>query len=294
MRNDKYPFLIEVPDLMLNAVCVVDKAGHFVYVNAAFERVFGYTPAEVIGTSMLALVFDDDRSRTLQAVDEILSGEKKFDFENRWIRKDGRIVHILWSARWSEAYQVRIAVAHDITDRKQLALRLEHMAQHDALTGLPNRTLFLDRLQTAMRRAHRDDTGLALLFIDLDLFKNVNDQHGHIVGDALLIEMARRLLASIRESDTAGRMGGDEFLVLLNTVHAAEHAQQIAEKIRATLMRPYLINSLSLCISPSIGVALFPEHGSEGQLLIQRSDEAMYTAKKSGGNCVQLFPVAIQ
>lgn len=276
-------------DLMLDAVCVVDKGGYFMYVNAAFERIFGYSPEEIIGTPMLNLVFPDDRKKTLDTVDEILAGEEKLNFENRWVRKDGRIVHILWSAHWSEIHQARIAVARDISDRKELELRLAHMAQHDPLTDLPNRTLFLDRLQTGLQRARRDAAGLALLFIDLDMFKGVNDRYGHAIGDHLLKEIADRLRSCVRESDTIGRIGGDEFLVLLNNIQISEHALITAEKIRTVLTQRCEIGGHSLQISPSVGIALFPDHGNDEQQLLQRADEAMYKAKLSGGNCLQLF-----
>jgi len=287
MKVNHPDFLSDVMDLMLDAVCVVDRGGHFVFVSAAFERIFGYAPHEVIGTPMLDLVYPEDRTVTLQTVDVIMAGELKPRFENRWVRKDGRVIHVMWSARWSEEHQVRIAVARDITERKQMEERLQHMAGHDPLTDLPNRALTMDRLQSALAR--RDQTHLSVLFIDIDKFKHVNDSFGHPIGDQLLQKIAERLRNSVRESDTVGRLGGDEFLILLNSVGSAERAALVAEKIRAALDQAFTIGARHLHITPSIGIAHFPQHGSDEELLIQRADEAMYRAKSAGGNRYEFF-----
>ncbi|WP_461481240.1 diguanylate cyclase domain-containing protein [Porticoccus sp.] len=281
--------LADVIELMLDAVCVVDRRGHFVFVNGAFERIFGYQADEVIGHPMLDLVFHDDRENTLQAVATLLAGEPQPCFENRWIRRDGQVVHVLWSARWSEEHQVRIAVAHDITERKRMEERLQHMAGHDPLTGLPNRALLLDRIQTALTQARRDQTHLSLLFIDIDNFKHINDSYGHFVGDALLEHIARRLKNCVRESDTVGRLGGDEFLILLNRTSTLDDAVVIAEKIRAELEQPFALGGRQLHIAPSIGIAHNPDSGEDYQQLIQCADQAMYRAKKAGGNRIAVF-----
>lgn len=289
MKTTESVCLADVIELMLDAVCVVDRLGHFVFVNKAFERIFGYRANEVIGKPMLDLVFHDDRENTLQTVETLLTGEPKPCFENRWIRKDGQVVHVLWSARWSEEHQVRIAVAHDITERKQMEERLQHMAGHDPLTGLPNRALLLDRIQTALTLTRRDQTHLSLLFIDIDGFKHINDNYGHFVGDALLHKIAQRLRSCVRESDTVGRLGGDEFLVMLNRIRMLDDALMIAEKIRAKLEQPFELESLHLCIAPSIGIANYPDSGEDYQQLIHNADQAMYRAKNAGGNQIAVF-----
>ncbi|CAN5313479.1 hypothetical protein BH11PSE10_BH11PSE10_20480 [soil metagenome] len=337
--------LANILDLLLDAVCVVDSDGRFVFVSAASENIFGYSAAEMVGLRVLDLVFHEDRAKTLAAVADIVAGRPQLHFENRYVRKDGRLVHIMWSARWSETDRLRVAVARDITARKQAEstqaalyaiaavahtaedeavlnarvqailaplapapdtelaryataeiaaaterLRaqslLQHMARHDPLTGLPNRALFHDRLDSALARARRDKVQLAVLYLDLDRFKQVNDELGHAVGDALLQEVAQRLKACVRESDTVGRIGGDEFLVLLHSVHGCEHSLRVAEKIRAAIAQPCLLNGHAVSMVPSIGVACYPEQGEDGPLLIQRADEAMYAAKKAGGNRV--------
>ncbi len=274
---------------MLDAVCIVDREGHFLFVSAAFERLFGYAPAEIIGKCMIDWVFAEDREKTLRTVAAILAGDIKPVFENRWVHKSGRIVHVMWSARWSEQHQVRIAVARDVTEQKQLEMQLQHMALHDPLTDLPNRVLLQDRLKTAFAQARRNKAQLCLLFIDLDGFKQINDAHGHLVGDCLLQKVAERLRGCTREADTVARMGGDEFVVLTNGVHAAGAAVCIAEKIRAAIAQPYAISGLNIRISPSIGIALYPEHGDDYQKLLKSADSAMYRAKSSGGDRSILF-----
>ncbi len=292
MNTDALLSLPEVMDLMLDAVCVVDREGRFLFVSAAFERIFGYQPQEVLGKPMLSFVHPEDQEKTLQTVDALLAGELSPNFENRWVHKFGHSVDVLWSARWSERHQVRIAVAHDITDRKQMEARLHHLAGHDSLTDLPNRALLLDRLQIALKRARRDQSQLSILFIDMDGFKSVNDNYGHSVGDNLLRRIALRLKELVRASDTVGRLGGDEFLVLLNSTGDHQDVTMIAEKIRTELEIPYEVDGIELYLAPSIGIAQYPENGDDEQQLIQWADQAMYQAKSTGGNRVAFLESA--
>ncbi|MBC3347475.1 diguanylate cyclase [Pseudomonas sp. SWRI196] len=428
-------------DLLMDAVCAVDGQGRFVFVSAACERIFGYTPQELIGQPMIDLVHPADRQRTLEAAREIMDGEPKLNFENRYLRKDGRVVHILWSARWSPADGLRIAVARDITERKQaesrqaalyaiseaahaaadlLALfkrihliigewlpalnfsvalydeqceqltfayhvddlerqpdvpgsvtkrlcaevirsgqpilltpgcgqlpvgfgdlvaqsnapcwlgvplisqsgtigalivksaqdnqryteqdkellqyvcaqltiaierqqlhaRLQRMAQYDQLTQIPNRELLRERFKAALATARAASGRMALLYIDLDRFKQINDTYGHAVGDMLLQAVASRLQGCVRDTDTVARIGGDEFVVLLHSVQTLEDAHRVQEKIRHALSQPLRLDGHCLSIEPSIGVACFPEHGSEDVALFRHADEAMYAAKR--------------
>ncbi|MDP3125008.1 MAG: diguanylate cyclase [Thiobacillus sp.] len=441
MKTNPYIPPSNVTDLLLDAVCVVDTRGCFVFVSAAGERIFGYPPEEMIGKPVIGFVFPEDRERTLQAIGEIVAGQAFPHFENRYVRKDGQVVHLMWSARWSETDQVRVAVARDVTElkraeslqaalyalseaahaaedllalfqrihqiiagllpaasffvalydaerdklsfpyyvdeqdplppshqpasaalsaevvrsgqvllvspdtagkplswlgvplaakngiigsiavqnhhasepygpkdvallqfvstqvataieRKQMELSLQHSARHDPLTDLPNRALFHDRLQAALLLADRNETRLALLYLDLDRFKEVNDTLGHSIGDLLLQETARRLRQCVRDSDTVGRVGGDEFLVLLNGIPQQKHAVSIAEKIRAALDEPFDLAGHLVHVSPSIGIALYPEHGDDYRQLIHSADAAMYAAKKRGGNRSRMSPGA--
>ena len=289
MKNEELALsLVDVLELMLDAVCVVDREGNFVFVSAAFENMFGYAPHEVIGTPMVNMVYPDDRYDTLGTVESIISGAIQRGYENRWVRKDGKVVNVLWSARWSEEHQVRIAVAHDITERKLMEAQLLYAAGHDDLTALPNRTLLLDRLQTLLTLADRQQVGLSVLFIDIDGFKDVNDSLGHAVGDLLLQQIAAKLVACVRKSDTVGRLGGDEFLIILNKVNSAEDALLVAEKIREALAELFVINGSSISISASIGVARYPDDGKDPLDLVQSADHAMYKAKNNGGDKVIL------
>ncbi|NNG45187.1 GGDEF domain-containing protein [Pseudoalteromonas sp. NEC-BIFX-2020_002] len=284
MKNNELFCLTDVLELMLDAVCVVDKKGHFVFVSAAFENIFGYLPSEVIGKPMIDFVYKDDHDITHDTVEVLLSGESRPRFENRWVRKDGQVLHILWSVRWSELHQVRIAVAHDITERKEFEKQLQYMVGHDQLTGLPNRMLLLDRIQHALTKADRSAVELSLLFIDIDGFKDVNDTHGHLIGDKLLQSISQRLLSCVRSYDTVGRLGGDEFVVLLNGISEREYIYNIAEKICVQCKHPFKIESLILDLSSSIGIASYPENGTSDMQLIQYADQAMYRAKNAGGN----------
>ncbi|MEJ8866788.1 MULTISPECIES: bifunctional diguanylate cyclase/phosphodiesterase [Pseudomonas] len=441
MENRNSAPLASYIDLLLDAVCAVDKQGRFVFVSAACERIFGYSADEMIGEAMIDMVHPGDRQRTLDAAREIMGGEPKLNFENRYLRKDGSVVHILWSARWSEDDQLRIAVARDITERKQaesrqaalyaiseaahaaedlLALfkrihmiigewlpalsfsvalydqhcaqlnfpyhvddhepqpeqpgtmtgrlcvevictgqpilltpgqcpplagfemlqteqnapcwlgvplssqngtigalivksipggeryteqdkellqyvcaqvataierkqlhaRLQHMAQYDQLTQLPNRELLRERLKASLQVAREGGGRMALLYVDLDRFKQVNDTHGHAVGDMLLQAVANRLKGCVREIDTVARIGGDEFVVLLHSIHAADDTDLVVEKVRQVLAQPLRLDGHSLNIQPSIGVARYPDHGTEEKQLFRHADEAMYCAKR--------------
>ena len=280
--------LRDVMDLMLDAVCVVDKAGTFVFVSAAFEDIFGYSPDEVIGKPMIDHVYPEDGIKTLKVVESLMEGKKQPRFENRWVRKDGKIIDILWSARWSEDHQFRIAIAHDITERKLMEQQLHYIAGHDPLTELPNRALLFGRLQTSLGLARREGSHLSLLFIDIDGFKHVNDSYGHLVGDKLLKNIAQRLRDCVRKSDTVGRFGGDEFVVVLNGIDSFDNVLVIAENIRAQLEKTYQFDDLKLQLSPSIGVARYPDNGDDEQQLLQYADQAMYRAKNAGGNRVDV------
>ncbi|PCC98322.1 sensor domain-containing diguanylate cyclase [Halopseudomonas pelagia] len=431
-------------DLLLDVVCIVDVEGRFLSVSAASERVFGYRPDEMIGRTAFEFIHPDDRDASRALVERINSGEPSHDHENRYVHKDGHIVHIMWSAQWLEAEQVRVGVARDITARKraeamQAALytvseaahtagdlqtlyaqvhevigrllpaenffvalydpaidelsfpyyvdqfdrppqpqrldsgtlsaevirtgeavlltpetaeqtlakigsvagkhsldwlgvpleagteiigalvlqsysgavryteqnkellqfvssqvataierkrthsRLEFLARYDHLTELPNRALFLDRLQNSLQRAQRDDLRLAVLYLDMDNFKQINDTFGHTTGDRLLQEVAQRLKQCVRESDTIGRLGGDEFAVLLDNIGKREDATLVADKIIATLSNPYILNDKTVISSPSLGIAIYPEHADDELELVRLADEAMYVAKRDGG-----------
>ena len=440
MESNRHAPLSSFIDIMLDAVFAVDADANIVYVSASCERIFGYTPQELTGKNMFDLMLPEDREVTRHSVVAVMSGNPQFNFENRYVHKNGQIVNIMWSACWSPAEQLRIGVARDITERKrseslqsafysiseavhttedllklfqriheivgtllpvdnfsvtlyddetarlsfpyhvdefapppdsfilapdtfysevirtgqpllyrselmtarqaelhssfgvaplcwlgvplkshkgimgvlavksypggvcyneqdqellqfvstqiataverqQLQARLQHMAQYDQLTDLPNRGLLYDRLKVALSTARRNQAHLSLLYIDLDKFKQVNDTLGHGIGDLLLQETAVRLRLCVRESDTVARVGGDEFVILLQGIMVPEHAAMVAEKIGNTFNQPFTLKGHSLTIAPSIGVALYPQHGSDERQLLEYADKAMYLAK---------------
>ena len=185
-------------------------------------------------------------------------------------------------------------ISTDISERKDIEEHMQHMAQYDALTHLPNRALFNDRLQQAIAAAQRNKAHLALMFIDLDKFKPVNDTYGHGVGDLLLKEVALRIQDCLRDSDTAARIGGDEFVILLPVVETEQDASKVGEKILHTLNQPFELAGHTLKISSSIGVAVYPKHGSDEKLLVKSADIAMYHAKKNGRNNVKIYQPGMQ
>jgi diguanylate cyclase (GGDEF)-like protein len=185
--------------------------------------------------------------------------------------------------------QMILAWFYDITDRKVMEEHAQHLAHHDALTGLPNRILFRERLHLAMTMAERDKYALALMFIDLDEFKPINDTYGHDVGDAVLIQCAERIRACLRKPDSVARLGGDEFVVLLHKVTDEQAALQVAEKVLEVLQSPMTFEGLSVSVGASIGVALYPLHSTEEDGLLNCADFAMYEAKRHGRNRVKLF-----
>jgi len=172
-----------------------------------------------------------------------------------------------------------------ITRLKQTNEQILKLAQHDTLTALPNRILFYDRLDQAMTRASRDKGSFAILFIDLDDFKIVNDTLGHDAGDALLREAAKRITACVRKSDTVARMGGDEFTVIISNARTPNSVERVAKKIVANLASPFDLNGKFCSVSASIGIALYPVNGNTAEQLVKVADDAMYTAKSSGKNC---------
>mgnify|MGYP000577883431 CR=1 FL=1 len=430
----------KIIDLLLDTVFVVDEHGRFVDVSASCETLLGYAPAELIGCRMTDFLHPDDKERTLQAAAKVMSGSSHIHFENRYIRKDGRIAYISWSARWLVDERLRIAVARDITslrfarrkqeviykiseaafvaenldelyahihqvvvdllpsdifliltyengselldfsyvagifehtptpqklaancplaeviqtrkpllftsagegirqtvefpdigeftecviaplcsqkkvmgvivmgrttsddsytsedcdllnfvctqiataiERKQAEAALHHLATHDPLTSLPNRALFHDRFQMAINRAQRDNEHVALLYIDLDNFKQINDSLGHDAGDMILCDLANRITDCVRKSDTVARIGGDEFTILLLNIVSPEHIEGLVAKIQSVVSAPFVVNAHTLHVSASIGSAIYPDHGTDLKTLFSLADSRMYKVKR--------------
>jgi diguanylate cyclase (GGDEF)-like protein/PAS domain S-box-containing protein len=268
-------------------ILVLDPIGTITYLSPAAERSIGRPAEQLLGRSIFETVHREDAERLHSALDEVSAtpGHQR-TVEYRQQAGDGAWTYIEAILRNSldDAHLDGIIVtARDITMRKQAEELLQHQALHDALTGLPNRTLLQDRLQHAIRLAYRQRAPLALLFLDLDQFKAVNDRFGHHAGDQLLQQAAPRLQAALRESDTLARLGGDEFAVVLPGARSAD-AEVVAQKIVRAFEQPFVIDGRHVTMHVSTGIALFPDHGADAETLVRHADLAMYAAKRSGSD----------
>ncbi|MCK1789108.1 sensor domain-containing diguanylate cyclase [Pseudomonas violetae] len=273
-----YPKLI---NLMLDTIFVVDRDNQIVFVSDACEVLLGYGADELTGTSITDYMHPDDLAITRASIIRVMNGQPHIDFRNRYIRKDGGIVHILWAAFWSEDVGARIGVARDVTALRQVEAELRFLAHHDPLTALTNRSLFNERLDSALRAARRHKNTLALLFLDINDFKGINDVHGHAAGDRVLCVIARRLEACVRETDTVARMGGDEFTVLLTDIQSEDTVLEKVEQILAVMAAPLGAEFGGIKMpSCSIGVAYYPADGEDADTLLSHADGDMYRIKR--------------
>jgi diguanylate cyclase (GGDEF)-like protein/PAS domain S-box-containing protein len=267
-----------------------------IFVSPAFERIHGVNPGSRGATrAWKSALHPDDRARVLEAHRNLASGPA--DVQYRILRPDGAIrwVHARgYPIQNADGIVYRVAgTIEDITERRALEDQLHHQAHFDSLTGLPNRVVFFDRLGQAMSHARRDSHHVALLFIDIDNFKIVNDTMGHAVGDKLLIQTGRRLQQSVRSEDTVARLGGDEFAIILPRVHEPEHASLIAQKALTALAQPLTIEGQQVSIAGSIGVAISSADGMDPQTLVKNADRAMFRAKDAGKNGYAFYTAAM-
>ncbi|MFM9912913.1 MAG: diguanylate cyclase domain-containing protein [Methylophilaceae bacterium] len=279
-----------------------DIANDKVELSPRYIEMYGFTNEDV-KRGMVAWVEriqHDDRERVKADVDAYLAGKAtQYINEHRVLCKDGEVKWALSRgmvvSRDKDGKPLRMIGTHaDITERKNMEEQLRHMAQFDILTQLPNRGLIGDRLKQAVSYAKREKAQLALMFLDLDKFKPVNDTLGHEVGDSLLKQVAQRLQLCMRASDTVARIGGDEFVVLLPLIESEQDATTVAEKILVALNQEFQIAPHTINISSSIGIAIFPQHGEDDKALTINADTAMYYAKKEGRNNAQVFRTEMQ
>ncbi|HZX30052.1 MAG TPA: EAL domain-containing protein, partial [Rhodocyclaceae bacterium] len=284
-------------------ISITDARNRFIRVNRAFTQVTGYAPEEIIGKTPALLKSGRHDDAFYREMWHILkqAGYWQGEVWNR--RKNGEIFPqwMTITAVHNEAGEIAnyVAAFQDISQRKQAEKQIQRLAFYDPLTGLPNRALLLERIAQAMASCARQNNHGALLFIDLDNFKTLNDTLGHDQGDRLLVLVAERLKASVRESDTVARLGGDEFVAMLEGLdsreeEAANQAEAIGEKIRAALDATDNFDGLDHHNTPSIGIALFRGHDSTVDELLKRGDLAMYEAKAAGGNSLRFFDPAMQ
>ncbi len=280
--EERYRLLVELsPDGI-----VIHAEGRLVFVNPAAARFLGASSVDaLLGKPAIDFVHPDYRSIANQRVNLLEENRSSVPWiEEKFIRIDGKVIDVE-VAGVSFNYQGKPAVQtifRDITDRKLVEERLERMALYDTLTGLPNRTLFFDRMTQLLAFARRNQYILALLFIDLDHFKTINDNFGHEIGDKVLVEAGQRMKACTRHADTVARMGGDEFIGICGRITASADAAIVAEKIVQALSSPFQIDGKTCTIGASIGVSLFPNDGDDVESLLQKADTAMYRIKKSG------------
>jgi diguanylate cyclase (GGDEF)-like protein/PAS domain S-box-containing protein len=289
----------QVIDNTNEAVVITDPETRIIEVNPAYEKMLGFSRDELLGRLLRNMVrtgkHDDDfYQRMWQNIDR--HGHWSGEIFDR--HKNGELIPF-----WMSVNAIRdetgnvskyIGLSRDIRELKQAERQLEQMAYFDPLTGLANRTLFEQRLIEALNNARIDGCRLALLYIDLDRFKYVNDTYGHSIGDELLMQVSVRLKNALRDNDTVARMGGDEFTIILSRVKAKSDAMHVAAKIVAAISRPITISGVDIKIGTSIGLAFFPEQGENIETLKKHADIAMYQAKEAGRNRYQVFDPALQ
>ncbi|WP_068830110.1 EAL domain-containing protein [Pseudomonas sp. BMS12] len=285
-----------------DAITITERdSGRYIEVNEGFSRLTGYRPEEVIGRSSSELkvwAHPEERERMIET---IIREGRVYHMEMHGQHRDGSIKLVEVSVEPIELNETPclLLTARDISELKAAQAQVRHLAYHDSLTNLPNRALLMDRLTQQIALLKRHNLHGALLFLDLDHFKHINDSLGHPVGDAVLKMVTARLEASVRQEDTVARLGGDEFVVLISGLEGkraevTRQVRQVAEKLRRLLAEPMLLDGHRLQVTPSIGIALVPDHGDNPTDLLKRADIALYRAKDSGRNTIQMFRKAMQ
>ncbi len=274
-------------------VLITDAAGTILSVNPAFSEITGYTEEETLGRKPSMLRSDRHEQEFFRTMWNSLAMEGRWQGEIWNRRKDGES-YLEWLTinriDDSNGIPIRyVSVFHDTTELWRKDERIRHLAFHDALTGLPNRALMQDRLQHALVRAQRERGRLSLTFIDLDLFKRVNDNFGHDIGDLLLQEVAVRIKGRLRDMDTVARIGGDEFVVLMEDLNEAGDCACLAQELITEISRPMSLRGHTIEVGASMGMAFFPEDGANMVELMKRADMAMYAAKSAGRNTYRFF-----
>jgi diguanylate cyclase (GGDEF)-like protein/PAS domain S-box-containing protein len=281
-----------------DAVLSTDISGGITYLNAVAESMTGWSSDDAVGrplAEVLKIIDGSTREPSPNPMELAVAENNTVRLASNCIliRRDGCESAIEDSAapihNRAGVVTGAVIVFHDVTVSRALALEMSHLAHHDILTDLPNRMLLKERLTQAIAAAHRNGTGVAVVFLDLDQFKHINDSLGHEIGDKLLRSVAERLIASVRNSDTVSRQGGDEFVVLLSEIKRAADAGITAGKILAALSAPHTIDRHSLHVTASMGLSTYPEDGDNADTLIKNADSAMYQAKEKGRNNYQFF-----
>ncbi|HEY0063677.1 MAG TPA: EAL domain-containing protein [Telluria sp.] len=280
-----------------DAIAITDRDHRVVAVNQAFSGMTGYSAADLVGTELPQLRSNMHEPAFFEQIWDVVATNEHWEGEVWSTRRSGE-EHPLWvalTAIYDSAGRLSnyMVILSDMTDRKRIEEHTRHLAEHDFLTDLPNRVLFLDRLQQALATARRKQTKVAVMFVDLDRFKGINDSFGHHVGDIVLKEIATRLTHCVRGVDTVSRQGGDEFVVILSDIGGADQAAHVAGSVMQAVARPVLADDRTISISVSIGISICPEDGEDIDTLLKHADVAMYHAKQSGRNAFSFFNEAM-
>ncbi|HJW55465.1 MAG TPA: diguanylate cyclase [Burkholderiaceae bacterium] len=292
-QSPPQPLLAQALASVANAIFITNEVGQIIWVNDAFSQLSGYSSEDAIGRPPAILQSGRHRHAFYAQLWQTILAGHVWQGEIIDQRKDGSLYTVdevitpLFDAQGTITHF--IAIQHDITQLKQESERDHHLAYHDILTDLPNRALFLGVQQKAISHAKRTQHMLATLFLDLDGFKPVNDTLGHHTGDQLLTAVADRLRASVRQTDTVARFGGDEFAVLITDLLDTEVASTLARKMLDAIARPFVLRGQKINVSASIGIAIYPSDGEDPETLLINADKAMYQAKCHGGNNYQIY-----
>jgi len=272
----------------------VDLAGNFTFFNTRVSQILGYSAEELKRMNNRQCMDKENSKKVFLDYNEVYrTGIPKNNLDTELIKKDGKKMYAgisITLIRDSSGQPVGFrGIIHDITERKQTEEKIRQLAYHDSLTGLPNRKLFSDRWGIALAQSQRNQQKVGIAMLDLDNFKKVNDTLGHDVGDLLLQAAAKRLSAALRKGDTVARFGGDEYILIIPDLKTIEDAIPVAQKIVDSFRKPFLIGTQQLFVTTSIGIAVYPNDGTEGDILLKNADKAMYQAKQTGRNRYKLY-----
>ncbi|MEW7976264.1 MAG: sensor domain-containing diguanylate cyclase [Candidatus Sedimenticola endophacoides] len=273
-----------------------DEALRITYLSSNVSQFLGVDAAELVGRDLVEVCpgLDEASRRGAEDHRQVLERQEPFrDFEYPYSLRNGEVRIFQRSGKPVFDSQGRFkgyrGTTLDISERKKAEERIRFLANHDTLTGLPILRLIRDRIEMAIERAIRNRSGVAILFMDLNKFKPINDELGHRIGDQILTGVVDRLKSAVCQSDTVGRIGGDEFVVVMSDIHGSDDYQRVIDKVQRSVTEPFDVEGMSLEIGLSIGVSLYPEHGKDRDTLIHRADMAMYQAKRAPDACYKVY-----
>jgi diguanylate cyclase (GGDEF)-like protein/PAS domain S-box-containing protein len=270
----------------------IQQKGKIIFVNARFAEIHGYPQRDLIGKDFMMLNHPEDRDMVRKKIKEILNGQmRSITVEPRRLKKDGSVIwcQVIDTVIKYENKPAIMGNVIDITDRKEAEQKLLSMATHDALTGLPNRVLLFERFQLAVAHAGREKKKIAIMVLDLDKFKDINDTYGHSTGDKLLKAVGSKLKSVVREVDTVARLGGDEFVIMLWEINEVGDSITVAKKVLDSFSYPVKIDDITIRITSSLGISIYPDHGKSIEELIKMADESLYYVKQHGRANYKLY-----